>query len=235
MACARLAATPATLIMRPPRKSAVPSRPRAAEVRRNCRGGVPSGGGAQFADMQAAPSADAKQVAPAACRGRSLRRPLGESSVTPGRNWFGRRRSALGRFGKEMQPRSTAAIGNQVTPAAAPLMPPKRRWRRRLLLEPVFDPRVARASVGRLPVAPRERIARIRRRRRRRMLRSGGQLVEKALRAPADSCVLKIDPLSGAGGKGITAGTDSSRGARQGLPVMVRSLRSSQNFRWPRA
>ena len=183
MACARLAATPATLVMRPPRRSAVPRRPRDAGVRRNCRGGVSSGGGAQFADMQAAPSAGAKLCAPAACRGRSLSRPLGASSVTTGRNWFGRGRSAFERFGKDLEPPLAAVAGSQ---GAC-------------------------------------------------MRRSEGQLSAKALRAPADSCVLKIDPLSGAGGKGMVTGTDSRRGVRQGLPVMVRSLRSSQNFRWPRA
>ena len=189
------------------------------------------GGGAQFADMQAAPSAGAKLCAPAACQGRSLHRPLGESSVTNSRNWFVLGRSALKRFGKESRVPLTAAVGSQGAPACGVPHADEST----AAVEPVIYSGVVCLAIGRRLAASCGRLARIRHRRWRRMLCRDGQLAAKALRAPADSCVLKIDPLSGAGGKGIATGTDSSRGVRQGLPVMVRSLRSSQNFRWPRA
>lgn len=57
----------------------------------------------------------------------------------------------------------------------------------------------------------------------------------KALFAPAEPCIRKIDEMSGAGGRGMLTGTFSSRGVRHGLPVMVRSCRSSQNRRCPSA
>ena len=57
----------------------------------------------------------------------------------------------------------------------------------------------------------------------------------KALFAPALSWVLKMLLAFGAGGSGIRTGTGSTRGSRHGLPLIIRSLRSSQNLRCPSA
>ena len=50
----------------------------------------------------------------------------------------------------------------------------------------------------------------------------------KAVLAPPERCVRKIELLSAAGGSGILTGTSLTLGVKQGSPIMVRACKSSQ-------